>query len=325
MNKTIQNFSNAFTKNLFKGLISFILLALVACSALPQRDTPKHGFSSILQVKEFTPSQPKLIAPIVIYEPVLLKETALIRIEDKKEKGLIPYLNDAGYTVYLLSSNEVNPDFKNHSLEFDSILNQIAAKHRNRDVILAGTSLGGQAVLEYMTLPMNLGNYSRVKKVFFIGTGIDYNYTGSFTEKSEKFGYEQQLVKDLCPTGKKDSFCNKYIRYNNSLEKMDNSRKEEHFNRIPKIEKDYLKRFHQTKLQLPYFFIYGKLDSISPEESISPLFHKFKNNAKMDSSNRLYEASEANGHCIDYDHADLFLYKHVNKEVYSKLVHWLEK
>ena len=106
---------------------------------------------------------------------------------------------------------------------------------------------------------------------------------------------------------------------------MDNSRKEEHFNRIPKIEKDYLKRFHQTKLQLPYFFIYGKLDSISPEESISPLFHKFKNNAKMDSSNRLYEASEANGHCIDYDHADLFLYKHVNKEVYSKLVHWLEK
>jgi hypothetical protein len=305
--------------------IFLLLLLLIECASATPRNTPKHSFSSILQVKEFTPASPKLLPPVVIYEPVLLKETALFRVENKKEKGLIVFLNDAGYTVYLVSSSEMHPDFKTHSLEFDKILNQVADKHRNREVILAGASLGGQAVLEYMTLPTNLNHYARIKKIFFIGTGIDYNYSGSFAEKSEKFGYEQKLVKDLCPAGTKTNFCIKYIRFNNSLQKIDNSKKEIHFNRIPKIEKDYLSRFHQTKLQLPYFFIYGKLDSISPEESIYPLFHKLRSNAKMDSSNRLYEASEANGQSIDYDHADLFLYPDVEKEVYSKLLHWLEK
>lgn len=312
-------------KKFLKFEVIALIFLLISCATQTPRNIPKHNFSSLLQVKEFTPKEPKLISPVVIYEPILLKESVLFRIEDKKEKGLIAYLNDKGYTVYLITSGEVSPNFKNHSLEFDSILNQIAQKHRNREVILGGTSLGGQAVLEYMTIPFDLNNYARVAKVFFIGTGIDYNYTGSFAEKSVQFGYEEKLVSELCPKGVKNHFCYKYIRLNNSLQKVDNSKKEMYYNRVPKIGNDYISRFHYSKLQLPYLFIYGKLDSISPEESIYPLFHKLSSGAKMDSRNTLYEASEANGQSIDYDHADLFLYPDVNKEVYYKLYRWLEK
>ena len=45
----------------------------------------------------------------------------------------------------------------------------------------------------------------------------------------------------------------------------------------------------------------------------------------MDSSNRMFEASEANGQSIDYDHADLFLYPDVEKEVYRRLLYWLKR
>ena len=92
------------------------------------------------------------------------------------------------------------------------------------------------------------------------------------------------------------------------------------------MEKNYISRFHPSKLQTAYFFLYGKLDSISPEESIYPFFHTIRLGAsKGNSQNTLYEAGEANGHTIDYDHADLFVYPKAEKEIYSELVDWLNK
>ncbi|HMV43819.1 MAG TPA: hypothetical protein PK079_18405 [Leptospiraceae bacterium] len=301
-----------------------VLLFLSYCATVPTQIV-QHKFHPVLTVKEFAPKEKTLLPAIVLYEPVLLKDTVLFRTEDKKEKGLIPFFLKNGYTVYLISSKETFPSFRNHALEFDSILNQIAEKQREREIYLGGVSLGGQAVLEYMTIPSSLENQARVSKIFFIGTGIDYNYSNSFTEHSTKKNYEETFVKDICPKGSKDNFCKRYIRFNNELQNMDNREKETFFDRIPKLKNDFLTRFHKTKLQLGYFLIYGKLDSISPEESIFPFFDKIRSSSKMDSSNRMFEASEANGQSIDYDHADLFLYPDVEKEVYRRLLYWLKR
>jgi pimeloyl-ACP methyl ester carboxylesterase len=310
-------------KNLF---LIFLIFIVFQCAGTPRKDFLKLEFSPNLKVKEFLSENPRILPAVIIYEPVFLKQSVLFRVEDDKEKGLIPALNKAGFRVYLVSSNNNNQsDYKQHAFELDMILNKIADIHKSRDVILAGTSLGGKTILEYMTLPANLDNYARVKKIFFIGTGVDYNYTGSFAEKSEKLGYENKLVKDLCSENKKDNFCTRYIYFNNSLEKVDNSRKENYFDRVPRIEKGFLARFDKIKLQLPYFFLYGKLDSISPEESIYPLFHIIRPSARGNNLNIMYEASEANGHSIDYDHADLFLYEKAEKEIYPRLIHWLKR
>ena len=306
--------------------ILLLLLLMENCSSLPNRNFENHNFSKVLDTREFTPEKPKFVPPIIIFEPLLLKETALYRIEDNTEKGLIPFLNEEGYTVYLVSSKTKNPDFKLNAKETDVILNQIADKHKNRDVILAGVSLGGQSVLEYMTLPTNLNNFARVKKIFFIGTGIDYNYSNSFLEKSETLGYDEKPIEALCKENKRDNFCSRFIWFNNALQSVDNTKKETFFHQVPKMEKNYISRFHPSKLQTAYFFLYGKLDSISPEESIYPFFHTIRLGAsKGNSQNTLYEAGEANGHTIDYDHADLFVYPKAEKEIYSELVDWLNK
>lgn len=322
----IQNFLQNHNKNKIISNLFFLFLFsfLIQCATTPTQ-VVQHKFHPALSVKEFVPKDKSLLPAIVLYEPVLLKESVLFRNEDKKEKGLIPFLNKEGYTVYLISSNELSPSFKNHAMELDAILNQIAEKHRERDIYLGGISLGGQTILEYMTIPTDLNNYAHVNKIFMIGTGVDYNYSNSFAEKSKSLGYEEKFVKDLCPKGSKDNFCKRYIRFNNELQNMDGRDKEPYYDRVPKIGNDYLSRFHKTKLQLAYFLIYGKLDSISPEESIYPFFHMIRSSSKMNSTNKLYEASEANGQSIDYDHADLFLYPKVEKEVYQKLLYWLKR
>ncbi|MBK8393922.1 MAG: hypothetical protein IPL26_01570 [Leptospiraceae bacterium] len=317
-------------KNLLRSFVQFFLLTsiiyFIGCADLPRREFPQHSFSPILNIKEFTPNKPKSLPPIVIYDPVLLKESALFRVEENSEKGIISFLNREGYTVYLLSSKTANLNFRLHAMEIDEILNQIAYKHKFRKIILAGVSLGGQTILEYMTLPTNLDNYAHPTKVFFIGTGIDYNYTNSFAKKSDKFGYEGKLVQDLCRLNQKDNFCTRYIYFNNELQDVDNSKKEKFFHRIPEIKKDYITRIHNSKLHLPYFFLYGKLDSISPEESIYPFFHKIRPaSSRGDYRNSFYEAGEANGHSIDYDHGDLFLHEKADKEIYSELADWLLK
>jgi len=302
----------------------FLLFTSLGCVTLKKIEIREHHFHKNLAIKEFIPTNPKWLPIVVMFEPVLLKETALFRSE--KEEGIIAYLNESGFTVYLLSSKNNKDNFKEQAENLDMVLNHIADNKDNRNFILGGVSLGGQVVLEYMKRPIDFGNLAKVKKIFFIGTGIDYNYTNSFAEKSEKLGYENQMVKDLCRDKTIDNFCKRYIEFNNQLQKQNNSKKEEFFNRIPKLEKIDITKFHPTKLHLPYFFLYGKLDSISPEESIYPLFHKIKpSSLNGNSQNTYYEAGEANGHTIDYDHADLFVYEKAEKEIYPKLIRWLEK
>ena len=324
MVKTMNNSNKSYILSL---LVLTLLFISENCTTPHKTERKEHYSSKNLIIKEFSPLTKKWLPIIVIYDAVLLNEKALFRREiENEEKGIISYLTKSGFTVYLLSSKNDKNNFKEEAGELDSILNQIADKQSNRSFILGGVSLGGQMILEYMKLPTNFTNLSKIKKIFFIGTGIDYNYTNSFLEKSKNSGYENQFVKDLCNRDSADNFCNRYIRFNNQLQKQDNSKKEEFFHRIPKLEKANIENFHPTKLHLPYFFLYGKLDSISPEESIYPLFHKINpKGLNGNSQNKYYEAGEANGHSIDYDHADLFLYENAETEIYPELIRWLKK
>lgn len=316
-------------KNLSKyscAILFFLLFTYLGCATPPKIEIRERNFHKDFIIKEFIPPNPKWLPIVVMYEPILLKETALLRTEKNEEEGIIAFLNKSGFTVYLLSAKNKNDNFIEQAKNLDSILNLIADNQDNRNFILGGVSIGGQVILEYMKRPIDFSNLAKVKKIFFIGTGIDYDYTNSFLEKSKNSGYENQFVKDLCNRESTDNFCNRYIRYNNQLQKQDNSKKEEFFNRIPKLEKSNIAKFHPTKLHLPYFFLYGKLDSISPEESIYPLFQKINpKSLNGNNQNTFFEAGEANGHFHDYDHVDLFVSERAKNEIYPKLIRWLKK
>jgi pimeloyl-ACP methyl ester carboxylesterase len=351
-----------------KKILLILVFILLQCSTT-RTDFVVKEFSNLnLKLIEYprirTLIPRKKLPSVILYEPVLLTKSSLFRVEEDKEKGLIPFLNQEGYDVYV-AFNEYNhtakskfkePDLNSHGLELEKIIERVVDQTENKDVILGGLSVGGQAVLSYLSLPTKENSKIKIQKIFFLGTGIDYSYPNSFTQIVEKNFSDRGFIDDGCRTTG-DNFCSRFIIHGNSNQDINNldiykKQKASYANFLPYITKFSVNKIDEEKLKIPMFIAYGKIDGVSPEESIYPLVEKltFENYTRWERTKILFkelftkykrpmlskvlELSEANRKSIDYDHFDLFLYeekrlilpnKTAEKEVYYPLVRWLKQ
>ncbi|XDD50008.1 alpha/beta hydrolase [Leptospira sp. WS92.C1] len=249
--------------------------------------------------------------PILLIDPVLINKKALY-IGDKS--GLIGVLNGNGFSVWLLHFE----DYKSINLKeigehlVPDMIARIQKVTGKKEYILGGVSLGGQAILH----SFKAKKIPDISKAFFLGTGMDYKYNDSFIEqmKAEKrFGTDVSLS---CKN--KDSFCKRFI----SLDE-DNPTTlfvyQNLFNYLPALEENPKTWASFEFTIFPSLFIGGRIDNISPTESIHPVYRR-KNGKK-----EYWEAGRDNGMTIDYDHLGLFASEDAPSDLYQKIADWLKE
>lgn len=256
----------------------------------------------------FVPSDKTYLSSYTLYEEV--------EFPSSNRGTLIPYLNSKGFTVYLISPETISTlSLKNSGTEgLREILTEI--EKEESEIILGGVSLGGQAIAHYLSS----GKISsKIQKVFFLGTGLDYKYTGSLVSEMEKFSKKEENY--ICKISEKDNFCNRYIT-SLRLEKSYPRRALTYPNVVPILEKDPQIFGEFTNQNIDVLVVYGKLDGISPEESVlAPYFKGWGKNFSLS----YFEASTASNLGHDYDHFDLFYHKNSEKEIYSVIANWMNK
>ncbi|EQA45510.1 alpha/beta hydrolase family protein [Leptospira broomii serovar Hurstbridge str. 5399] len=303
-------------KNIFVATLSFVLFGfLVSCTRyvrITEEKFTKQTANIAPNVYLTTFSQvDSEYPPILILDPVLVNKKALY-IGDYS--GLIGVLNGNGFSVYLLHFDTYSGiDLKDIGEKIlPQAISQIQKVTNRKDYILGGVSLGGQTILHYLHGKKDLGIY----KSFFLGTGMDYKFNDSFLEdmrKEKRFGTD---LTDSCKN--KDSFCSRFISYDEddpaTLFMYGNL-----WNYLPSLEENPKNWAEFESLDFPTLFIAGKIDSVSPAESIHPVYRRKKG------SSQFFEIGRDNRGSIDYDHLSLFAHEDAASEIYQRIADWLKK
>ena len=331
---------------LFKLLIVFLIIILINCNTYQVISEQQWQIDKkIIPTKIGNFSLKRFfvkdsLGAIVLFDPIFIRKENLYPSSDfpvipsdktylsaytlykevyfpSKNRGtLIPYLNKRGYTVYLISPESI-ATFSLKKTGTDALREVLSEIEKNESsIILGGVSLGGQAIAHYLSS----GKISpKIQKVFFLGTGLDYKYSGSLINQFEKVSKTDENY--LCKISEKDNFCNRFVT-SLAIEKNHPRRALTYPNVLPALEKDPLQFNEMTNQNLHILVVYGKLDGVSPEEAVLAPF--FKGWGK-DFSLSYFEASTASALGHDYDHYDLFYHPHAQKEIYSVIANWILK
>ncbi|WP_243393209.1 alpha/beta hydrolase [Leptospira perolatii] len=247
--------------------------------------------------------------PILIVDPVLVNKKALYLGE---YSGLIGVLNGNGFSVWFLHfENYQNLDLKEIGDKvLPQAISQVQKIAKRKDIILGGVSVGGQAVLHYLSQKKD----PSVAKTFFLGTGMDYQYNDSFIEEMTK---EKRFGSDLSLKCKqKDSFCSRYISFDEDDPKTIFLYRNL-WNYLPSLDSKLWADFEA--MEVPTLFVTGKLDNVSPSESVHPVYRRKKGEKYF------WEVGRDNRASIDYDHMSLFSYEEAGPEIYEVIADWLKK
>lgn len=267
---------------------------------------------------------------IALLDPVLFAPNILFR-----EDGLVESLLD-DYNVYLLMWKRPadSPDASLISTELEKAISLLRTDCACNDFIAGGLSMGGQRWLPYLNRLEETGDTdsrgNRLHSIFFLGTGLDYSYPGSLYRKQWHLRVKQNLEQNCQGLNQP---CMNFI----STSHFRRGLKLRHIP-APVVPDDLgaVRMFPVIeKMSVPVAFIYGKIDSLSPEESIYPVFRAWgrkgflwqirQNHSPYSTDNPVFwlEGSEAN-RIRDYDHFDLFLHPDADDEIYDELVDWFQ-
>jgi len=119
---------------------------------------------------------------LVVVSPVLVGDTVLT---NSGKSSLIPWFNARGVAVWLV---RIPPGMQLEKFGRQVLPTITAAIRKNSNDaqwVMAGVSLGGQAVAHYLDDAQKNATVSGmlVKAAFFLGTGFDYAYPGSFSRR----------------------------------------------------------------------------------------------------------------------------------------------
>lgn len=224
---------------------------------------------------------------MILFTPTIWKTEILF----DDENSLIHFFTKKDYRVYLI---QMNPS-KNHLDQAQEALRNLLRHIKISEYNLGGISTGGWHISNiYRGWSSDL---PKASKIFFLGTGFDYNYPHSFPKQYDSFLENTNL--------------HPYPRFflNPGLVKYWKGGEIEVI--LPEAELN-------IPSDIPIAFYWGKIDSISPSESIYPIYRKLKNPKLW------MELSIANGMAKDYDQGSLLLGDETTEDVFSEIERWLE-
>ncbi|MCX7633733.1 MAG: hypothetical protein N2Z22_10420 [Turneriella sp.] len=248
---------------------------------------------------------------LVVVSPVLLRDEILY---NSGKSSLIPWFNARGVSVWLVRIPA------QHNLEKfgREILPQITAAIRknsaDEDWVMAGVSLGGQAIAHYLAdAPKNATvSGMLVKAAFFLGTGFDYNYPNSFSRKLAATGPE------LCAK----NFCNNHLP---GLSADFISERSALFDATGKpIWRDVMDGALLRDKGVRLFFLTGKIDNVAPSESVYPFYTKVLGDERRVSPDcRFMQPGRMNRHGRDFDHTLMVASDELAEEVLPEILRWI--
>lgn len=317
-----------------KNLVSFSLLAVFIFSVNCGAPTEKKQIEPVKKVVFETTGEDIIIEyfprthrqqwdakPLIIIDPVLFDSKLLY----KNKTSLIPWLNYQGLDIWLISlaSYERLNLYRLGEEYLPPVIEQVSKISAKNSFYLGGVSLGGRAVAGYMRKlnPVTALDPNKIEasRIFFLGTGLDYNYPRSFLLEAETTGVIRSHLQKICP--KRPSFCDRYFKNRQGELMLD------HLKYLPAEPAsapdgdDWL-----TRGTVPALFIAGKIDSISPSETMFLQYKKYASSISLNyTAKRMFIAGRANRLSHDYDHFDLFLDERASKELYPMILNWLQE
>lgn len=250
---------------------------------------------------------------LVIVSPVLLSDEVLV---NSGNASLIPWFNARGIAVWLVRIPRSTNLEKFGRDVLPSITSAIRKNSTDTQWVMAGVSLGGQAVAQYLNEAPKNATVSGmlVKAAFFLGTGFDYAYPGSFTSK-----LLQKQGQNLC----QDEFCTRFFPGLKSEFVSPRSALTDAAGKP--VWRETLENISLGGKGVRMIFVAGKIDNVAPSESVYKFFVKTIGDETKNSPDvRFFLAGRMNRYARDYDHTTMFASKDLASELLPEILKWID-
>jgi|GEM_PF-2255410 len=250
---------------------------------------------------------------LVVVSPVLVGDTVLT---NSGKSSLIPWFNARGVAVWLV---RIPPGMQLEKFGRQVLPTITAAIRKNSNDaqwVMAGVSLGGQAVAHYLDDAQKNATVSGmlVKAAFFLGTGFDYAYPGSFSRRLA--GVSGQNV---CA----DEFCTRYLA---GIKPELVSARSALFDAAGKpVWRETLDNVSLKDKGVRVMFTAGKIDNVAPSESVYKFFVKTIGGETKNSPDvRFFMPGRMNRYARDYDHAMMIAADDLASELLPDVLKWID-
>lgn len=253
---------------------------------------------------------------LVVVSPILFNDEVLY---NSGSTSLIPWFNARGIAVWLV---RIPPQMPLDRFGRDILPTITAAIRKNSndaDWVMAGVSLGGQAIAQYLADAQRNATVSGmlVKSAFFLGTGFDYNYPGSFGKRLASA--QDGEGKNLCA----GDFCKRF--FNGIRSDQIVSRKNIFDASGRPVWRDSLEGISFKDKGVRTMFIAGKIDNVAPSESVYKFFVKTIGDETKNSPDvRFLLPGRMNRHSRDFDHAAIVASDDLASDILPEVLNFID-
>lgn len=251
---------------------------------------------------------------LVIVSPVLVRDEYLY---NSGSSSLIPWFNARGVSVWLVYIPQQTNIEKFGREVLPTVTTAIRQNSNEENWVMGGISLGGQAIAHYLDEAPRNATVSGmlVKAAFFIGTGFDYGYPGSF-------GRRLAAVNDpgsLCA----GDFCKRYLpgidaRFAAERRWLNDASGKP-------VWRDSLENVILRDKGVRTLFIAGKIDNVAPSESVYKYFVKTIGDETKNSPDcRFLQPGRMNRHSDDFNHRMLLGSDELASDVLPDVLKWID-
>ena len=253
---------------------------------------------------------------LVLVSPVLVADEVL---SASGSTSLIPWFNARGVTVWLVRIPAKMPLERFGRDVLPQVTTAIRKNSNEENWVLGGVSLGGQAVAQYLhDAPRNATvSGMLVKAAFFLGTGFDYSYPGSF-------GKRLALAQDgteanLCAA----DFCRRF--FPDLAPRLVASRRALFDSTGKPVWRDNLDSVQLRDKGVRVMFVNGKIDNVAPSESVYKFYVKtIGDETKNSPDARLLIPGKMNRHGRDFNHTMTIASNDLASEVLPEIMRWID-
>jgi pimeloyl-ACP methyl ester carboxylesterase len=271
------------------------------------------------KVSHFPKTYSAVLGPsfsLVVVSPVLFTDEILY---NSGSSSTIPWFNARGVDVWYVHV----PPHMNLEKFGREVLPQVTIAIRknsaNSEWVMAGISLGGQAVAHYLADAPRHATISGIsfKSAFFLGTGFDYVYPDSFTVR-----LKDQLAANPNDPCAADFCARNYgaigVRHISAPSNLADE------TGAP-VWRESMKTVSLRECGVRLMFIAGKIDNVAPSETVYKYFAQTIGDATRNSTAFIFkQPGRMNAQTRDYDHSMLLASDDLQSEILPEILRWIE-
>jgi pimeloyl-ACP methyl ester carboxylesterase len=253
---------------------------------------------------------------LVLLSPVLVSDEVLW---NSGSASLIPWFNARGVTVWLV---HIPAKMSLERFGRDALPQVTTAIRKNSNEenwVMGGVSLGGQAVAQYLhDAPRNATvSGMLVKAAFFLGTGFDYSYPGSFGKRLALA--QNGADANLCAA----DFCRRFFT---ELAPRIVASRHTLFDAAGKpVWRESLDTVQFPDKGVRVMFVNGKIDNVAPSESVYKFYVKMIGDETKNSPDaRFVLPGKMNRHGRDFNHTMTLASDNLASEVLPEIMRWID-